>query len=590
MEGMLDAVTKLGKYTPAFIRRKLMSGRFTYICIIAALCFVSVITLGIFQTSLKTNREQIDNARYWREIAGLGRLNKPQVEFNFNSNDQDTDTGIGNQRNLKEDKSSGHRGKNEKDGNDIAARGQPGNKQVKNAREKQPLFKSNSKLLHEKGKNQFDKKFVEKETVKELGVIPADNEKKDIIQKKSNDKIHDTFEKEPLIREENEEEKEQQSLIKALSDLLAKLEDNGLNTDLEEKLFAYNNKNNHHLPSFDPKQYPQTVDIQQLLSNFVQTGVLPDNPINKWIYQPIINPTHVCDQTVRTSKVFLLFIVKTSPENFDKRKTIRKTWADPMRFPNIRTVFSIGVPKSSGTMKKLRLESTKYKDILLMDYKDSYYNLTLKTTSGINWAVAHCNKAEFVVSIDDDIYLATDFLTLYLQSLSESQADRLYMGHVYEKTLPVRKETANEYTQKWIIYESEYSFRTYPDYVFGGCIVMSMRTVVEMYTIIPYTKTIVMEDVYLGILASRLGIAPIHTDLIDVYVTYSNSEKFKTLIASHYYKSSHMLKKAWECHLSLVNKDVEKSAYCTYLKDELEALRKHVDNILHWINLSNNAV
>ncbi|XP_033736747.1 lactosylceramide 1,3-N-acetyl-beta-D-glucosaminyltransferase B-like [Pecten maximus] len=308
------------------------------------------------------------------------------------------------------------------------------------------------------------------------------------------------------------------------------------------------------------------------------------------MYKPIINPSNACANSDVGSNVFLLFIVKTKPENFLKRKSIRKTWGDQERFPNIRTVFSIGVPKASHTMVKLKRESKTYKDILLMDYRDTYYNLTLKTTSGINWAVAHCNVAEFVVSVDDDMYVATDFLIQHLKRLPQGQAERLYLGHVYEDTLPIRKENSNEYTQKWVIDEDEYSFSTYPNYVFGGFIILSMRTVVEMYTIIPYTKTIVMEDVYVGILASRLGIVPIHTDLVDVYVTYSNSEKFKTLMASHFYKSSAMLRKAWECHLSIVDKDIEKAVFCTYLKDELESVREHIDNILYWIDMSNNAV
>ncbi|OWF34822.1 N-acetyllactosaminide beta-1,3-N-acetylglucosaminyltransferase 2-like [Mizuhopecten yessoensis] len=602
MAGPLDAVMELTKYTPAFMRRKLLSRRYIYICIIIALSFASVITFGIFQTNLKTNKEQIDVIRQWREITQGDSLDSPSVEFRDSIRiDQHKDTGKVHYRNLKETKKTGHIGAESKDNNEgNAGRGQPVNKQVEDTDKNKLLFKNNLKTLQHKEKKRMDNKLGLENHVKEMDVIPHSTENKDTIQEHSEEEPQDNFGKEGAIKEkshdsnmgyrqENEEEKEKQHLIDSLSRLLAKLDDKDIDTDLEQKLFA-DVEDSKHLPGFDPKLYPQKLDIPKLLNDFAQTGDLPDHAINKWAFHPIINPSNVCGEPGVQSKVFLLFIVKTKPDNFVKRRTIRKTWADPVRFPNIRTVFSVGVPKSSNTMKKLKTESMKYKDVLLMDYIDSYYNLTLKTTSDINWAVAHCSMADFVVSIDDDIYMATDLLIQHLQDVPKTEAERLYMGYVYKDTMPVRKETSNAYIEKWIISEKEYAFSTYPDYIFGGCIIMSMRTVVEMYMIIPYTKPIVMEDVYVGILASRLGITPSHTDLIDVYVTYSNTEKFKTLIASHYYKTSHMLRQAWECHLSIVNNDVEKAVFCSYLKEELQTLRDHVSTILDWVDLSNDAI
>ncbi|XP_021343752.1 beta-1,3-galactosyltransferase 2-like [Mizuhopecten yessoensis] len=339
---------------------------------------------------------------------------------------------------------------------------------------------------------------------------------------------------------------------------------------------------------FNPFQYPQNINIEQLIKTFAKNGVLPGNPINEWKYTPIINPSSKCENS--KNGVFLLFIVKTKPENFAKRRTLRKTWADEKRFPNIRTVFSIGIPRDSSTIKKIKLEFLKYKDVLLMDYMDTYHNLTLKTTSGINWAVARCAVAEFVVSVDDDMYVATDFLFQHLKDMPQAEAERLYHGHLYHDTSPVRHGKKDEWHSKWIVTKEEYPFDTYPDYIFGGFIIMSMRTVLEMSLAIPYTKPINMEDVYLGIVASRLGIVATNTDLVNCLLTYSNVEKFKTLIASHYYTSTHMLEKAWECHLSIVEEDVEKSVFCIYIKTKLEQLKYKVDELLNWIDLSDDAL
>ncbi|XP_069128315.1 uncharacterized protein [Argopecten irradians] len=606
MTGLLDAAMELMKYTPACIRRNMFPRRHTFIFTIIVLIGVSVIMLSAFQTNLKTNREHIENVSKLRDITGSEGFDSLPVQLRQDNIDRNVK--LIHKRNLMENKAPVYKGKD----TDKASPEQASSNEVNTEKGENQLKFKNRQNLSEL-KKRADKMLVDNDSIDDnretvdKEVIPDETNNKKLTFKSSRlgeqKKLSETMldgddreiipnsDKDEMTRKENNADQEQEALIETLSQLLAKLDENGVDTDLKKIMSEKSEtKNDKHLPKFDPALYPQKLDIPKLLRDVAETGEFPGHQINKWKYQPVINPSNACENSNVKSKVFLLFIVKTKTDNFLKRKSIRKTWGDQVRFPNIRTVFSVGLPKSSHTMKKLKLESVTYKDILLMDYMDTYYNLTLKTTSGINWAVAHCSSAEFVVSVDDDMYVATDFLLKHLEDLPQKQADRLYLGHVYENTAPVREHNYDEYTQKWIVDEEEYAFRTYPDYVFGGFIVMSMRTVVEIYTIIPYTKPIAMEDVYVGILASRLGIVPTDTDLVDVYVTYSNSEKFKSLLASHFYKSSSMLKKTWECHLSLTTKDVEKAVFCTFLKEELESLREHISNMLDWIEMSNSAV
>ncbi|OWF34821.1 uncharacterized protein LOC110443700 [Mizuhopecten yessoensis] len=565
---------ELKKHTIDFMRSKRLSNRHIYMYLTIVLSYASVVTFCIFQTNLKTNREQVDVIRQWREIPQNDSVDNTSVDFSHNNIDLHRDTGRVHHMNLNETNSIGQIIAESKDKiKENADRRQFGHKKVKDPRENKLWLKNVLKMLYDKKKKRLDNNLGLENYMNEMDVIPGGIENQDKIQEHSEEEPQDNFGKEGAIKEashdsnmgyrqENEEEKEKQHLIDSLSRLLAKLDDKGIDTDLAQQLFADTDVgNSKHLPGFDPTLYPQKLDIPKLLNDFAQNGDLPEHAINKWDFHPIINPSNVCDEPEVQSKVFLLFVVKTKPDNFVKRIYIRKTWADPVRFPNIRTVFSVGVPQSSYIMKQLEMESMKYKDVLLMDYMDSYYNLTLKTTSNINWAAAHCSVADFVVSIDDDIYMATDLLIQHLQDIPKTDDERLYLGYVYNDTMPVRKETANIYIKKWIISENEYSFSTYPNYALGGCIIMSMKTVVQMRTIIPYTKTFAMEDVYIGILASRLGIIPKHTDLIDISKKHLNSVEFQTIIASHFYKTSEMLRQAWECHLSL-NNDVEKAVFC----------------------------
>lgn len=302
-----------------------------------------------------------------------------------------------------------------------------------------------------------------------------------------------------------------------------------------------------HLIPFNPLLYPRRIySINQL--QYLDRN-LPAKTINHWKYSPIINPVITC--AYEHNNIDVLYIVKTSPSNFRRRRTLRDTWADRTRFPNIRTVFSIGVSHNADIQNNVKMESLKYGDILLMDYIDSYDNLTLKTISGINWAAAHCTRARFVVSVDDDMYVATDFLLQYLEDLPPDPAERLYLGFVYAIKEPYRShDDIGKARYKWVISKEEYPFSTYPIYVFGGFIVFSMRTVIDMCAAIPYTKMIKMEDVYIGIVASRLGIVPTNSVLVhSIFIRY-DTEKFKTILASHYYGSELNLKNAWQCHLS----------------------------------------
>ena len=55
-----------------------------------------------------------------------------------------------------------------------------------------------------------------------------------------------------------------------------------------------------------------------------------------------------------------------------------KTW---------RTMFFLGQPQHPTEMKYLLAETTIYGDIVQGSQTDSYYNLTLKTEMGLEWAV-----------------------------------------------------------------------------------------------------------------------------------------------------------------------------------------------------------
>ena len=93
----------------------------------------------------------------------------------------------------------------------------------------------------------------------------------------------------------------------------------------------------------------------------------------------------------------MLFLVKTAPRNFERRSTIRETWGKEGKLSDVmvRTVFLLGKSEKDIFQARLDEEDAKYGDIVQSNFIDTYNNLTLKTMSGLKWAVDHCSLASY---------------------------------------------------------------------------------------------------------------------------------------------------------------------------------------------------
>ncbi|OWF47372.1 beta-1,3-galactosyltransferase 1-like [Mizuhopecten yessoensis] len=329
---------------------------------------------------------------------------------------------------------------------------------------------------------------------------------------------------------------------------------------------------------FTPDKYPFNVNLTQIVRQYDENGFADVTPINVFDYRYIINPHNTCSGS---DAVRVLFIVKSAPHKTSKREIIRDTWADKKRFPWIRIVFSFGIPKEKEGLLDLQDESAKYQDIFLVNYKDNYYNLTLKTVSGLKWAVTHCRRAMYVVSVDDDIYVAPDLLLKYLDDLPARKAETFFSGHRLTGTMPIRDPSSKWYTPK-----TEYTFKNYPNYIFGGFVIMSMSTVRNFAIAAKYTKLFKFEDVYLGILAAKLGIKVIDNVFVNSGRAFTVSTSFKNTIASHYYGNPKDLRRAWDCHLSILDQHADKAVYCDYIGKRLEHLKSEINDIAKWMEFA----
>lgn len=111
---------------------------------------------------------------------------------------------------------------------------------------------------------------------------------------------------------------------------------------------------------------------------------------------------------------FIVILVHTATANFQQRNFIRKTWGNIKlsMFENhqMRVVFLLGKPVRRQQQTAIKLESTRYSDIVQGQFLDTYQNLTYKAVFGLRWVNDNCKQAKYVLKVDDDVVVNTPYL------------------------------------------------------------------------------------------------------------------------------------------------------------------------------------
>ena len=120
----------------------------------------------------------------------------------------------------------------------------------------------------------------------------------------------------------------------------------------------------------------------------------------------------------------LVYLIKSAPENFERRAAIRKTWGKTgLDSPSTRTVFLVGLTGSHQTQERLRQEHLDHgMDFVQGDFADHYYNNTLKTMMALKWAATvcpRCGHLYFYSKLASHHLITTTFGRVYCSVLSK---------------------------------------------------------------------------------------------------------------------------------------------------------------------------
>lgn len=237
-------------------------------------------------------------------------------------------------------------------------------------------------------------------------------------------------------------------------------------------------------------------------------------------YPIMVDQPDICKESP-----FLLLAVKSLAPHFDRRQAIRQSWGRAGVIANrtVVTIFLLGNATAEDHFPDLsamlRYETDHHHDIIQWDYRDSFFNLTLKEILFLDWIQTRCPGARFIFKGDDDVFVNTYHILEFLNGLSEPQAKDLFVGDVITNAGPHRDKKV-----KYFIPESIY-MGTYPPYAGGGGYLYSSEIAAHLHNASQHVVPYPIDDVYTGMCLRKLGLAP---EKNKGFRTFNIEEKYRS--------------------------------------------------------------
>lgn len=220
-------------------------------------------------------------------------------------------------------------------------------------------------------------------------------------------------------------------------------------------------------------------------------------------YPMLIDQRNVC-----RNKPYLLLVVKSLVQHFDRRQAIRETWGRAGIVANrtVATVFLLGSSLSTDYLPDLQgmlsHEAKFHKDIIQWHYRDTFFNLTLKEVLFLDWFSRRCPHTRYVFKGDDDVIVNTFRIVEFLKNLPPHKSKELFVGSVIRDGEPKRDQTLKYFIPK-SVFEGQYPpYALGAGYLFSGDLALRLHSVSHLVPLYP------IDDVYTGMCLEKLGLSP----------------------------------------------------------------------------------
>ncbi|CAG2209688.1 unnamed protein product [Mytilus edulis] len=143
--------------------------------------------------------------------------------------------------------------------------------------------------------------------------------------------------------------------------------------------------------------------------------------------------------------------------------------------------------------------------------------------------------------VDDDYFVTIPNLLQFARERKLNGKDVMFGHKQCNPQNPVRSKSSRY--RKWYISEEEYQPPILPPFLSGGSVLTQINVVRKLRIAFPYMKPIFLDDVYVSLVAQKLGIKILHDDRF----VNSNLRRmdFNFIISCHNYNSTEYLYEAW---------------------------------------------
>lgn len=174
----------------------------------------------------------------------------------------------------------------------------------------------------------------------------------------------------------------------------------------------------------------------------------------------LINESRICS----TVGPDIIIAVHSSPQNVEKRNAIRNSYGafKRVRDQSIEVIFLVGINENSSMDSVIRQESNYYRDVVQVNFIDSYHNLTLKHIALLNWVDVYCANSSYLIKIDDDTMVDIFHLEYFLR-VYDLKSD-FYCKVIYTSVLRYGK---------WAVSKKDYPNDYYPPYCEGFAYILT---------------------------------------------------------------------------------------------------------------------
>ncbi|XP_041452234.1 beta-1,3-galactosyltransferase 5-like [Drosophila obscura] len=200
----------------------------------------------------------------------------------------------------------------------------------------------------------------------------------------------------------------------------------------------------------------------------------------------------------------LLILITSAQSHFMARMSIRQTWMHYASRRDVGMAFVLGRTTNATLNESINQENYIYGDMIRGNFIDSYFNLTLKTISMLEWTDTHCPWVKYILKTDDDMFINVPRLLDFIDGKKDT---RTIYGRLAKKWKPIRSNKSKSFVS-----HQQYRGAVYPPFTTGPAYLLTGDIVHELYMHSLRTFYFHLEDVFItGFVAKHLMIRRVHT-------------------------------------------------------------------------------